>query len=305
MATIRRIPPRASWMAAALLTALAATAVQAQTTLQWKFRKGETLNYQLTQKINVTMSVNNQNIKNNMVQTIDIIWTANDVTSDGTADLTQKIDRIQMTMDSPFGGKTEYDSKEGKKPEGPIGQQINPVLDAMVGAEFSFKMNRKGEVSDVKLPSKLVDALKNSPAMAQAGGMFSEDGMKNMITQSTLSFPAGPIHKGQNWSKTIEVPAGPLGTMRFDNTYTYEGPSSGQEKISLKSKMDLKPAENSPLEAAVKSQESEGSFLFDGKKGRLDESEVKQTMELSLKVQNMELVQTMEMIASMKLMGTK
>jgi len=303
MANLTISPALSALIAAAALVVLAAQPVGAQTTLRWKFQPGETLNYQMNQKMDMKLKAPNapQPIGNKMTQTIDTTWVVGDVGGDGAA-LTQKIERIRTTIESPLG-KFDYDSKDGKKPEGPVGQLLGPIFDALVGSQFTFKMTELGDVKDVKVPEKLVEALKKSPNMGS--GMFSEDNLKNMIVQSTLPLPAEPVTKGKSWEKTIEIPSEPIGSITLDNTYTYDGPVSRPggdfDKIDLKTKLDFKAKEGVPVVPKVTSQDAKGQFLFDRSKGRLSESDVTQKMGISLKVQNMELTQDIETTSSMKL----
>ena len=80
------------------------------------------------------------------------------------------------------------------------------MLKALVGAEFSFKMNGRGQLTDIKVPQKLLESLRQAGPAAAAGGMFSEEGMKNLISQSSLSLPEGTVEKGTNGSSNRRSP---------------------------------------------------------------------------------------------------
>jgi hypothetical protein len=271
-------------VASAICTLLGGTAAQAQTTLTWKFKGGEKLNYITDTDMKQTMSVMGTDIKTMMTQRMEMSWTVKAVQA-GQAELTQKIDQFRQKMEMPGGQGFEFDSKEGKKPEGPIGQLVGPLFAAMVGAEFSFKMNPQGETSDTKVSEKLMEAIKGNPTLAQMGGMFSEEGLKNMIQQSSVSFPKEAISKGKSWDKTVEVKL-PFGVMKLETTYTYQGPetlgNSPLEKIDTKSAVTIEPAANANIALKIKSADVNGTIYFDNKAGRI--AELTQTQKMLMEI---------------------
>ena len=115
-------------IAFAFLIPVLAPAVHAQTTLTWKFKPGETLHYTNSTDMKQAMNIMGQDIKTTMNQGMELSWTVKSV-QDDKAEVVQKIEQFRQKMEAPFGG-FEYDSKSGKKPEGPIG----PIFEAMVGA---------------------------------------------------------------------------------------------------------------------------------------------------------------------------
>src|SRR5262249_38285939 len=153
---------------AVLLMACGADRAAAQTTLRYKFKKGEKLNYEMEQKIGMAMSIMGRDINMDMGQTIDMTWSVLDVDADGKAKMTQTITRVRFTMDGPTG-KVEYDSKEDKAPEGPLGKIMTPIFRALAGAEIGLTMDTQGKVSDIKVPEKLTKAAKSLPQGAAGG----------------------------------------------------------------------------------------------------------------------------------------
>src|SRR5262245_36533771 len=160
------------------LVLLCSTA-QAQTTLRWKFKEGDKFNYVTEQSTTSVGNIMGMEIETKMGQTMDMTWVVKSVASDGGAELAQTIDRIRMKMETPFGA-FDYDSKENKPIEGQFGEIMGPILTAIAGAEMTVKMAPTGEVSDVKIPEKVMESLRGNPLLAQFGPMFSEDGLKQM-----------------------------------------------------------------------------------------------------------------------------
>ncbi len=292
----------ASSMLAATIGAAAAQPAHGAETLRWKFKPGEILRYTMVQETTQGMKANGQDIKTSLNQTVDLHWSVKNVAGDGVAEMSQTIDRVRTKVQGP-GNSFEFDSQGGKEPEGQVASMLAPMLKALVGAEFTFKMNGRGELSEIKVPQKLIESLRNAGPGA-SGGMFSEEGMKNLISQSSLTLAQEPLEKGKTWAQQAKVPVPMLGTMVMDKTYTFDGPSSkqaGLERILLDTKVNLEPAADSNIAVKVTAQKGTGEFLFDPQAGRVISSQVNDRLQMSLSVMGQELEQTTETVTSMTL----
>jgi hypothetical protein len=303
------LPPRgASAIRRGLLRATLAVLVCAAArpsfgadSLRWKFTPGETVKYTMVQETSQGMKAMGQEFKTELNQTVDLHWSVKTVSSEGVAELTQVIDRVRTKVEGP-GTAFEFDSQAEKAPEGPIASVLTPLLKALVGAEFSFKMNARGELSDVKVPQKLIESLKNA-GPAAGGGMFSEEGLKNLISQSSLSLPAEPLEPGKSWDQKSKLPMPMIGTMIMDKTYTFKGPSGGDGlyQILLDTKVNLEPAADSNVAVKITAQEGKGEFSFDPGAGRVVKSRIDDRMEMSLSIQGQNLEQVTKTKTTMEL----
>src|SRR5262249_45955920 len=240
-----------------------------------------------------TTSVGNimgMEIETKMGQTMDMTWVVKSVASDGGAELAQTIDRIRMKMETPFGA-FDYDSKENKPIEGQFGEIMGPILTAIAGAEMTVKMAPTGEVSDVKIPEKVMESLRGNPLLAQFGPMFSEDGLKQMAqggAGSIGAFPKEPVSKGSTWEKKAEMKLAGLGTITVATTNTYAGPETRNgnklEKIDLKMNQTIEAAPGGMIDIKITSQDSKGTAYFDNTLGRLVSQEIKQKMKMEIDV---------------------
>jgi hypothetical protein len=271
-------------------------------TLRWKFKPGESFHYRQDQKTVTQLKAPNQEYKVTNTQTTDMTWKVGAVAADGTAEITQTIDRIQAKVDGPFGS-FEYDSKADKAPEGLLAAQQVQLIKAQVGAVFQYKMSPRGELSDVKVPESLVKTLKELTP-AGAPGELSEEGLKNMIHESSLALPAEDLTPGKSWVRPVKMPS-PIGTMSFEKTYTYEGPADGAQKIGLKVKVSMEPAADNKADVKLGAQEGSGTFLFDNNAGRVASSNVAQKLELMITFMNQQVTRTNETTTSMKLVDGK
>jgi hypothetical protein len=282
----------------AVMIVCGAVSAEDGTTLRYKFKTGDKLHYMVEQKMNMEVAAG-QAAGITMTQTIDISWDIKSVDKDGTAKMTQTFDRMRFDMTAP-NVKVEYDSKTGKLPDGPVGQILGPLFQAMTGAEFDVTMDVHGKVLDVKIPEKFTEALKKTPAAAAMGDMFSPEGMKRMITQSGVVLPEGPITKGKSWDQKVDMKM-PFGKMDMLNQLTFEGMTQhGNEQvaeIALRPKFTFEADPNSPFKLKVKSQEAKGKAYFDLGAGRLVETTLDQTMEMEAN----NMTQKLEQKVTMKL----
>ena len=287
---------------AGLMVAALALPAAAETTLRWKFQKGQSLSYVMTQKTETSAQVQGQDIGSTQDVVIDLDWEVGEVSAEGVAAVTQTMKRIRFKLESPVGA-FDYDSQEDKPIEGQMAV-LGPMLKGMVNQPVEMQMNDRGEVVSVKVPEKMLDAMQNAgPAGAAAGAMFSEEGLKKMMSQSMLRFPAEAVEPGKTWEESSEMPMGMLGSMKLVRTYSYQGAddTGKAEKIGLDSKVQLLPKEDAPIEMALDKQESDGKILFDNAAGHLISSDITQEMMINLKIQGQEIKQKVKSSASLKL----
>lgn len=298
-------------LALGMLAVLAPWSAAAEdATLRYKFKEGETLQYAAETKMGIQVNAGGVNQTIETSQNIDMSWKVNSLDGKGRAKVTMTFDRLRMTMNAGQAGKVDYDSKEDKVPEGPIGQALAPVLKAIKGAEFTFTMDPRGTISDVKVPEKLKEAIKDA---AQGGGgfgdMFSEDTLKQMT--SILSFPEGPVTKGKPWQNQESIKT-PFGKMKVDTKATYEGTvdrgGAKLDKVALEPsfKVEGEAASAGPLtDLKLTGQESKGTAYFDREAGRVVETELNTTMEMGFSAGGQNGTMKIEQNVTMKLVGTK
>src|SRR5882724_1905755 len=86
----------------ALALACSASSAEAQTTIRYKFVKGQTTNYEMVQDMKIGQNVAGQNIDMEMKQTIEMSQTVDDVLGDGSGKITTKMTRIKMAIKGPI-----------------------------------------------------------------------------------------------------------------------------------------------------------------------------------------------------------
>jgi hypothetical protein len=281
----------------------AAAPAPEQTTLRYRFKEGEKLHYVLEQNMTMDMNVAGQDVKMEMKQLLEMTWHVTGVDKDGKARMTQTITRLRFNMDGPTG-TFEYDSKAGKEPNDPVGEQVAPFLKALVGADMTLTMDSRGRIGDVKLSDKFKEAIKNMPGAAAGNDFASEEGLKRLTSQGGLTLPAGAAAKGDSWSSKLESKT-PAGNMVVDTKFTYEGPETRDgkklDRVALRPTATLEPDPNAAFALKIKSQDAKGTARFDNAAGRLVETGVTQVMEMEVDAGGQTVLQTVKSTTTMKL----
>jgi hypothetical protein len=284
----------ASWL-------IAIGVARAETTLKWKFKEGDVLNYVMDSSSEQKMDVQGQVFEIGSKMTFDLTWKVKAVGADGSADMEQIVDRIQIKMTSPFAN-LDYDSKSAKEPEGPIWEQMKPIITSMTGETFSMKVSPAGKVSDIKLPAKMTKAFEDQKAAGGGGGRrglgglmggFSENAVQEMIQKSGLPLPEKPVAGDAKWSQKFENVMPNAGTQKTDVTYSYAGSETQEgkslEKITCKFQLTFEPAENPQADVEITEQDGSATIYFDSAAGRTVKATGKQKMIMEIAAPNREM----------------
>jgi hypothetical protein len=294
------------------LASIAATSVQAEGPLRWKFKVGEKLDYNMVQEMQMAASgaALPQEMKTSMRQEMNMTWDVQGVDDKtGEAVIRQKFDRVKMKMATPVGS-FEYDSKSEEAPTG-LGAMIAPMYKAMTEGEFEITMTSRGEVKDVKIPEQVITALKNSPNAAAMGDIASAEGFKKMISQGALILPEKAPQKGETWSTKVEMKNPAVGKQTVETTYRYveskdiKGTMFAVIKPQLKMEFEDQPAAPKPgqpqqpaaqqnMQMKIKDQSSDGEVLFNIAAGRLQSTSLKQNVTIEATVNGQPIQQKID-----------
>jgi hypothetical protein len=272
----------------------------AATTLRWKFKQGQTIYYEMQQDMEMAMNMQGREFKTSTSQVMDMTWRVAAVNSDGTCEMRQTFERIRFTMEGPTG-RVEYDSSQAEKPDDPVLNMVAPMFEALVGADFTMKMDALGNVSNVTMPEKFRAQLANNPAGQMTG--MNEDSMKQMLQQAALVLPEKPVAQNDTWNSALAVEM-PFGVMKSNNQMTYLGPeSSGSkkfEKIGIASQVTLEPKADSPLEINISKQNISGTVQFDNAAGYVEGTTMQQEMVMEINAGGQKLEQVVNQTMYLK-----
>ncbi|HEV3002849.1 MAG TPA: hypothetical protein VGX78_00240 [Pirellulales bacterium] len=295
------------WLPALVACASLASSVRADEskTLRWKFVKGETSHYVLEQDVVQEATSDEQSSKTTVKQTFDVTWKVNSVDDQGVAELTRTVERVRINAEGPpeAGPPVAFDSsKKGMDPR--MVESFKPLLKQ----PFVMKIDPQGVISDVKVPDSTKEALKGPPA---PNGASTEDAFKEMLAADTVEFPAKGLTRGSHWQHTSETQM-PFGKQKVTTTYTYAGPAKHEghelDKIDMKVHMELLDADRGAKgrpepKPKIVSQESGGVIYFDGEKGRLVSSQMKNTVETEVTQGDKKFTETVNSTMLVKLVS--
>jgi hypothetical protein len=276
-------------VAMVMLHGAVSTAAEGDKPLRWSFAEGQAFLYQVVQDVELELTVGSTTTKTTVHQTIDLAWTVGEVNGEtNDAQMTQKITRMQLSLDSPATGKVEFDSDSKADLEG-VGKLLSPVLSALVGSKVKFRMSPRGDINEVQQPADVLAALKNVPGAKLLGGMFNQESFRNMIKQASMVLPEKVESKGWKYTQPHVIKNDLLGKMTADTTYTYEGSEKVDARDLAKFGVTLKLAFDEEVEKriakiSIKDQKSSGALYFDATKGRLDHCEVHQDLKLEITI---------------------
>jgi|GEM_PF-5182749 len=279
--------------------------------LTWKFKSGDKLGYEIEMDMSQDIKVSDKNLSVKVVHRMWMTLAIGDVASDGTATITQTVDRMSAEITPPAeaggGAVLKYDSKDGVKTDAdkkdPAIAMMAPVFDAMVGKPIGMKVSPQGDVSDVKVPDAMIDAMKKS-AFAQMSNLFTTDGIKQTASRVIVPLPKGDAAEGKTWDSTMEVSVPMVGKQisktdyKFVGTEELDGKKVAKIDLQVDSKFESEP--KGQLKINIKEQKSDGAVYFDNTAGRVVSSSLQDKMTLELEVMGMKLDQVVTSIIKLK-----
>jgi hypothetical protein len=296
--------PTCKLLAAVLATLTLAGAAQAQTTLRYKYKEGDKLDYVIDQDQKMAMSVNGMDIDMKVGMAMDMSWETLKVDQDGNAKVKVTLSRVKMSMDGPTG-KVDIDSKDANEPDDPIGKILGQVVKGIAGMEMTFTVDATGDMKDVKVSEGTVKKLKGLPGLDKLGEMFTPDNFKSMVS-GNMVLPKDAVEKGKTWKQKMDSKM-PFGKVTGETQYTYDGTieKGGKklDKIAVKPDVKIETDANSPIQIKVKDNKGKGYVLFDNAAGRIAESSNETTMQMELEIAGMTITQNITQNTTMRLKG--
>lgn len=277
---------------------------QAQTTLRWKFPKGERLH--LSVNVDETQDMTPLvpapppglgDLKSTVSTTVEYTWSVEEVAGDGSARISLALRRARIAVKAP-GGEISEDTKTGPR----AGSESSKSLQNSIGRTLTFRMTPLGEVEDITLS----DPLQKSIDGARACGPF-EDILKESLRWAALVLPREPVEAGTQWKRRVEKPEPGLLHKTQELIYTYKGPSDAPQRerhlIDVASKLEIKadPQGIYRMDLRYKSQDGRGTVVFDGAVGHLLSVDFTQKAELGMTLLGKESVSPSERHVKLKL----
>jgi hypothetical protein len=283
------------WLAALALVGLFVPAFgqDSGTKLAWKFEKDKTFYQKMETTTEQTMKVMGSDIKQKQTQTFFFSWTpVKEDKEKGTWEVKQKIEGVIMRIE--IGGQPiEYDSTKEQQQS----TALSDFFKQLVGSEFTLTVDKDFHVTKIEGRDAFLKKLTNQNPQMEAllKQILSDEALKEMADPTFAAIPNKEVKKGDKWDKTSKLDMGPIG--KYENKYNYEymGPNK-DKKNEIKVETELKytpPGDNTtsgglPFKiksANLSSKNAGGTILFDADKGRVEESNMKVTLEGELNIE--------------------
>lgn len=248
-----------------LLSAARASAV----TLEWKFTPGDVQNYRLTQSARLSAGPADALKQFTSVkQEIDLTWKVVEVSDKGNATILLAVTAFSFLATGPDGQEVRYDSQSTEEPQG-YAAMLLPIGKRLAEAEVQLTMTPRGEVSDVKLPEDLTEAVKSIPSgkkFAQDGGVTSFESMARL--GAPLLLTAEDVTAGKSWTEKRELELPVFGKVTVAFAFEVkDAPTRNKVTIDQQMTIDAESAEG--IERMnLTNQKSSGKIEFDSDAGR-------------------------------------
>ena len=274
-------------------------ALAEESALVWKFRVGDVHHYRMIQNMDMEMSLgaDGRQIETRVQQTLDMTWTIDQVDEEGLATMIQRVTRVQMDMQAPGQPEMHYDTDSDEAPAG-FGAMMAPLFKAMTAEPFQVTITPRGEITNLEVPAALSKAMQSVPGAAAMGDLFSDEGFKKMIQQSSLILPEpNDLAPGYEWTTKANLKNAQFGEMKTETTYRYLGPREVKDQpfevFSVAMKMAFGEGPGG-LQMEVVNHDSHGEIFFSRAAGRLESSKLQQTMEINIAAAGTAMTQKMK-----------
>jgi hypothetical protein len=275
------------------------TAYAQDTTLRYRWVKGDDVRYRLTQQGNTTITglpgIGEATMEQSSVQVFRL--TVEDVAADGSATLRQTFESVRMEMSSP-AGKTVFDSAEADKPTDPIAAMMGTTMSAMIGESITIVLMPTGAVTKVegmsRILDKVMDTVPRNPVavqiFSQLRGIMSDDAMRGVFEQSFLNFPDHAFKANETWTGQFKMSNPMFGALTTTRTSTLKGIESSNGTsiarigvtIAIRQDAEASPSGPSWMTATLGDGNGDGEILFDISKGRVQKTSFKTEMPVTM-----------------------
>lgn len=232
------------------------------------------------------------------------MYIKNEVTAvdgDGLATVKATYERVKTETENSMMGKSTFDTQNAGEN---VPMESRSYV-AMVGRSISYKVDKRGTVTEVAGVDSLFDAVLAAVAGEAGPEMetmkktlkmtFGDEGMKSMMQSSALQFPDVLVAEGDTWGKQISS----MANIPLSIDVTYKVDHIDNEKVVLAFDGKISSDKNKALDLGMMqmqmdlSGDYEGTSELDRTTGLVIKSEVKQTMTGSMGAMGMNIPMTM------------
>ncbi|MDR2384015.1 MAG: DUF6263 family protein [Prevotellaceae bacterium] len=193
------------------LALMFALPVFSQVTLKYNFKKGDILKQNMSETLDLSQKIMEQESKVNVVLTTYAIFEVKDV-KDAKYTLEMKYKEVKVNTMIPGIGNILLDSNVSENIA--TIQNLSPVLKAVVDKPVEIVVTATGKVESIKGVDKIGEAMLHSldanindatkqQLISQFGVQFSEKSISSFLSQNEGYFSSKPVNTGDSWNCKI------------------------------------------------------------------------------------------------------
>lgn len=251
----------------------------AQTSLRWKFAKGQSFTVDGTQQIEVETRIKNKPSRAYLEVAMKLAWQVDEVDDEGVATLTQSFTRLAIKTTAPEAEPIVYDSDANTRPTG-AAKAIAAGIRPLVGAKFTVRMTPRGDVVEVQLPKETEEALATLPDDHQLKQVLSAEGLQKLFRLGGGLLPEKEVSSGDSWPADATTDT-PYGKLVQEGKFTYAGEETvlgrALQKLELSAMARLEPKADAPVNLRSLEQTKSGTILVDAEAGYVARAETRVT----------------------------
>jgi hypothetical protein len=252
-------------MAVAWLLLAAALPAPAQTTLAWKFNKGDKFYIQTATEIRQKVTIGDKVTSSTATYTTVSLFEVKKAEADSYT-LEQTVESVQLKSDKPDDPNNAIPSR--------FAAQIK-------GSKFQITLSPSGTIKSLEGYDDFIRKLSGGREADDKAlrAEYSEEGIRSELNSIFVPFPEKAVSKGDTWSRKVVLPT-PFGTLTADRTCIYEGRDKDAESIKVSEKWSYALPKDSGAgtkitKGDVKVDEASGQILVDPGAGRVVRNEEK------------------------------
>ena len=242
------------------LPILLAAAPQEKVKLEWKWKKGETLRYEMTQSSTTPTGAGEMKQE----QLFGMTMAVEEVGGDGAGSLKVTYDRVKILMSGMM--ETDYDSDRDKEPPT---EGTGKLMSGFLGESVTMKMSTRGEVLEVKGFDALIEKVAKSAPEGQGDMMqqmmkqaYSDENMASMMQQGYTVLPKDPVAVGDSWESQGTFPMPMMGKMKVTTKCTLKEIRDGGKEavIAQANKIEVDPEAENPMQGVLEVKDAAGTY---------------------------------------------
>ncbi|MFO0904707.1 MAG: hypothetical protein U0939_17000 [Pirellulales bacterium] len=250
--------------------------------LRWKFKTGERLQLDWSQRSETESTVGDKPWRLVVESQLGLVWNVTNVAEDGTATITQSIRRLKVRVDLPPADPLEFDSEALGKPTGDE-QALADSLRPLIGPAWTLELGARGDLRKAEASPELTAAFAQAGVNGRLRQWFSTTEQGGFLKALFVALPEGAVEPGASWESRSETKSS-LGPVAVQMTYKLRGPETRDDRplqiVDVVGQVKLgDQAAGAGARRTLKSQKMEGELAFDAAAGRLTDS--RQTLTLT------------------------